>query len=207
MNREILLNRLTTAKGNATDVYFGLYTDFFEKGDEPEEALRMILEYSEEIGDTEDKNPAMIERQEESRLITAFEEIISGAANRIADRNLPKEEFYRKLYATVFSSDSELFPQSREEKVIALKILSESVNVVPYYQVRDTERVSKEEFESGIDRVWPSVQEAFYMLQRQFATTPEATVQLLRIADSISDKKDRIIFWTVIISKLRRDSD
>lgn len=207
MNRENLLNRLKTATGNATDVYFGLYTDFFEAGDEPEKALREILEYEEEIGDTEDKNPARITRQEELRLVAALEEIISGAANRIAEMNPAKDDFYRKLYRAVFDSDSELFPQSREEKVIALKLLSESVGVVPYFQVMDTERVSREEFKSGINRVWPSVQEAFYMLQRQFPTTPEETAQLLRIADSIPDKKDRIVFWTVIISKLRRDND
>lgn len=207
MNKENLLNTLKAASGNATDVYYRLYTDYFENGDEPEEALRLILEFPEEIGDTEDKNPAEISQQEESRLITAFREIISGAANRIADRNLPQEEFYSKLYAAVFVSDSELFPQNREEKVIALKILSEGVNVVPYYQVPDAERVSKEEFERGIDQVWPSVQEACYMLQRQFDTTPEEAAQILRIADSISNKKERIVFWTVIINKLRSDKD
>ena len=175
MNVEKLINTLETATGNATDVYYELYTEYIEKGDEPEEALKIILEYPEEIGDIYDKNPIRIVRQEESRLIPAFEEIISGVANRIAEKNPTKEDFYKKLYGTIFNSDSDLFPQSKEEKVIALKLLAESVKVVPYYQVKETEKISKEEFVESIELLRPKIQEAFYMLNRQFTTTPEET--------------------------------
>ena len=207
MNRESLLNTLETAPGNATDVYFGLYTDYFENGDEPEEALRIILEYPDNIGDTKDRNPRNISRQDENRLICIYEEIISGTANRIMEMNLAKEDFYKKLYSVIFDSDNELFPQNKKEKVIALKILSESVNAVPYYQVIKTDRISRDEFREGIEKLRPSLQEAHYMLHHQFDTTPEEAAQILRIADSISDRKEQVIFWTVILNNLRKDND
>lgn len=208
MDRERLKNTLKKATGNTTDIYFTLYMDYFENGDKPVEALEMILEYPNEIGDQEDENPTSISYREECKLVAAFEEMITGVTNRIVEMNLTKIEFYEKLYDTIFKCNNELFPQSKEEKVIALKILSESVSAVPYYQILDTEKVSKEEFESGIDQLWDYIQEASHMLMyRQFSTTPEEAAQILRIADKISDKKDQVIFWTVLINTLRHHND
>ncbi|MDE5933221.1 MAG: hypothetical protein K2H40_12190, partial [Lachnospiraceae bacterium] len=94
-----------------------------------------------------------------------------------------------------------------EEKVIALKILSERVDMVPYFQVIDTEKISKEEFEDGIGRLTEHIQEATHMLLRQYATTPDEAAQLLRIGEGIEDRKDRIIFWTILINELRRENN
>lgn len=208
MDVERLKDTLEKASGNTTDIYFELYTDYLENGDEPEEALRIILEYPSEIGDRKDKNPTNISHQEETRLIGMFEEMISGMTDRIADKNFTKKEFYKKLYFTIFHCDNEFFPQTREEKVIALKILSESVGMIPYYQVVDTEKISREEFEDGIERLLEYIQEGVHMLMhRQFSTTPDEAAQILRIADQIPDKRDQIIFWTFLINTLRRYND
>ena len=208
MDMERLKNTLKTASGNTTDIFFDLYTDYFENGNESVEALKTILEFPDEIGDREDENPVNIRYGEECRIIAEFEEMISGVVDRIAGMNLTKSEFYEKLYSTIFTCDNELFPQTKAEKVIALEILSESVRAVPYYQILDTEKVSKEEFESGIDRLQEYLQEADYMLTcHQFSTTPEEAAQVLRIADGITDRKDQIIFWTVLFNMLRRHND
>ncbi len=122
MEKESLLNTLDKATANAVDVYFDLYTTYFEDGKEPEEALRTILEYPNEIGDTKDKNPQSISLQDETKLFFSLEELICGIAERLAEMNLPQDEYYKKLYRNVFNSDNELYPQSKEEKVIALKI-------------------------------------------------------------------------------------
>lgn len=206
LNKDSLLNTLNKATANATDVYFELYTSYFENGNEPEEALKIILEYPKEIGDSEDKNSKNITWQDENKNILIFEDIINGTAKRIAEMNLTKGDFYKKLYTVIFNSDDELFPQNKEQKVIALKILSERVKVVPYYQVIETDKVSREEFNEGINRLRPSIQEAFYMLRRRYVTTPERAAQILRIADNLLDKKDKIIFWTLIISELLENS-
>lgn len=208
MDIERLMNTLDTASGNSTDIYFELYNDYFEDGDEPEEALRVILEYPEEIGDKNDKSPAKISYPEEVRLIGMFEELISGITDRIAGMNLTKNEFYQKLYSAIFRCSSELFPQTKEEKVIALKILSESVGMVPYYQVVDTEKVSREEFNEGMERLLEYRQEAVHMLMhRQFSTTPDEAAQILRITEGITDRKDKITFLTYLIHVLRRYND
>ena len=207
MDREKLIGTLFGATANATDVYFGLFKDYFENGDDQVGALRTILEYPHEIGDTEDRNPQSITRQEENKITFNLEDVINGTVNRIADMNLSQEEFYKKLYTVLFESDNEFFPQSREEKVIALKILSERVLAVPYYQVIETEKISREEFEEGIKHLQVSLQEAYYMLNRQFSTTPEQAAQIMRIADNISDRGQRIIFWTIIINNLRSENE
>ena len=208
MNEEGLKKILENASGNTTDIYFEIYTDYFENGDNPVEALKIILEYSNEIGDRKDENPIKIDYREECRLVAAFEEMISGVTDRIVGMNLTKNEFYEKLYSAIFNSNNEIFPQTKEEKVIALKILSESVGAVPYYQILDVEKVSKEEFESGIVRLWSYMQEAIHMLMhRKFSTTPEEAAQVLRIADELTDWKDKVIFWTFLINALRRYKD
>lgn len=207
MNKESLVGTLVNATAHATDVYFGLYKDYFENGDEPEEALRIILEYPAKIGDTGDSNPQNITLQEENRITCNLEYIVGGTANRIANMNLARKDFYKKLYVALFNSDNDFFPQSREEKVITLKILAERVLAVPYYQIIETEKISREEFEEGVSRLQTSFQEAYYMLNRQFPTTPEQAAQIVRIADNIPDKRQQIIFWTIIINNLRSDSE
>lgn len=203
MEKESLLNTLDKATANAVDVYFDLYTTYFEDGKEPEEALRTILEYPNEIGDTKDKNPQSISLQDETKLFFSLEELICGIAERLAEMNLPQDEYYKKLYRNVFNSDNELYPQSKEEKVIALKILSERVVAVPYFPIEEMDKISKEEFEQTVQDLRPSIQEAFCMLQRRFSNMPERIAQILRIADKITDKREKIIFWTVIINKMR----
>ena len=203
MEKESLLNTLDKATANAVDVYFDLYTTYFEDGKEPEEALRTILEYPNEIGDTKDKNPQSISLQDETKLFFSLEELICGIAERLAEMNLPQDEYYKKLYRNVFNSDNELYPQSKEEKVIALKILSERAVAVPYFPIEEMDKISKEEFEQTVQDLRPSIQEAFCMLQRRFSNMPEGIAQILRIADKITDKREKIIFWTVIINKMR----
>ena len=203
MEKESLLNTLDKATANAVDVYFDLYTTYFEDGKEPEEALRTILEYPNEIGDTKDKNPQSISLQDETKLFFSLEELICGIAERLAEMNLPQDEYYKKLYRNVFNSDNELYPQSKEEKVIALKILSERAVAVPYFPIEEMDKISKEEFEQTVQDLRPSIQEAFCMLQRRFSNMPERIAQILRIADKITDKREKIIFWTVIINKMR----
>ena len=203
MEKESLLNTLDKATANAVDVYFDLYTTYFEDGKEPEEALRTILEYPNEIGDTKDKNPQSISLQDETKLFFSLEELICGIAERLAEMNLPQDEYYKKLYRNVFNTDNELYPQSKEEKVIALKILSERAVAVPYFPIEEMDKISKEEFEQTVQDLRPSIQEAFCMLQRRFSNMPERIAQILRIADKITDKREKIIFWTVIINKMR----
>ena len=203
MEKESLLNTLDKATANAVDVYFDLYTTYFEDGKEPEEALRTILEYPNEIGDTKDKNPQSISLQDETKLFFSLEELICGIAERLAEMNLPQDEYYKKLYRNVFNSDNELYPQSKEEKVIALKILSERAVAVPYFPIEEMDKISKEEFEQTVQDLRPSIQEAFCMLQRRFSMMPERIAQILRIADKRTDKREKIIFWTVIINKMR----
>lgn len=207
MEVERLIETLERASGNTTDIYFSLYTDYIENESEAEEALKTILEYPKEIGDRKDKNPTNISYQEENRLIGIFEEMITGMTDRIVELNLAKDDFYKKLYSTIFHNNDELFPQDKKEKVIALKILSERVDVVPYFPIIETEKVSKEEFRDGIEKLTKHIQEVMHMLQRQYATTPDEAAQLLRIGDGIENKKDRIIFWTVLINALRREKD
>lgn len=207
MDVERLMGTLKKASGNTTDIYFNLYMDYLENESDAAEALKIILEYPNEIGNKKDKDSINISYQEENRIVNIFEEMITGMTDRIVELNLEKDDFYRKLYLTIFDNDNELFPQKREEKVIALKILSERVNLVPYFQIIDTEKVSKEEFVDGIERLTEHIQEATHMLQRQFATTPDEAAQLLRIGDGIEDRKDRIILWTVLINELRREKN
>ena len=202
-----LLVTLEKASGNATDIYYGLYTDYFENGSDPVSALKIILEYPNEIGNSEDRDPTTISNQEENRLSALLEEMITGMTDRIVEMNLTQKDFYEKLYANIFDSANELFPQTKEERVIALKILSENVSAVPYFQVLEVDKITKEEFVSGIDRLVNHILEANHMLQRQFATTPEEAAQILRIADEITDKKDRIIYWTVLLNTLRRQNE
>lgn len=207
MDVERLMETLEKASGNTTDIYFGLYMDYLQNESDAVEALKIILEYPNEIGDRKDKNSINITYQEENRIIGIYEEMIIGMTDRIVELNLVKDDFYKRLYLTIFNNNNELFPQEKEEKVIALKILSERVDMVPYFQVINTEKISKEEFGDGIGRLTECIQEATHMLQRQYATTPDEAAQLLRIGEGIEDRKDRIIFWTVLINELRRENN
>ena len=207
MDKESLMKTLEKATANAYDVYLELYTKYFENGGNPAEALEIILDYPREIGDTKDRNPKSIKLQDEKNLMIAFDDLICGMADRIAELNYTKEEFYKKLYEEIFCSENEILPQSTEEKVIALKILSEHAVAVPYFQIDKMESFTEDEFEETATSIHPQLQEAFCMLQRQFSMMPEMVSQLLRIADGISDRRERIVFWTMAMSKFRSDGE
>lgn len=205
MNRENLINTLDNATANAFDVYFELYTQYFEKEDKPEEALELILEYPGEIGDTKDKNPQNISRSDQSRIFGVFTELICSTASRLTQLNYTKQEYYKKLYETVFGSGSELFPQEKEEKVIALQILSERATAVPYWPIVKIEKVLKEEFDETVNKLRPQIREALCMLRRRFDNKFEMVSQLLRIADTITERRQQVIFWTVIVNEIRNN--
>lgn len=207
MNETKLLESLKTATGNSTDVFSQLYNDYFKNTNEKEkiEVLRLILEYPFRIGDTEDKNPLTISKEREYELVIKYESIISGVTNRMVDLNLSKEEFYEKLYKTIFASDDALYPRSEEEQIIVLKYLSEQVPDVPYFKIKRRIQISEEDFDERLEKLRPNIQEALHMFQRKFETTPESAAEIWRIVRDLTDEKDQVVLLTIILNFLQRN--
>lgn len=120
----------------------------------------------------------------------------------IARKNYSAEDFYNKLYDTLF--ESEIFPESDEERGVVLLFLTSQMKGIPYYKADNLLEMGEEEFGQIIDKLEDKLDKACFMADERFRTKTEEASQLCDIAESIKDERERKVFWAVVIDEIRR---
>ncbi len=204
MGREEQLYRLLeTSSGNPLDIHYTLYTEFLAKSETPDEILKIILEYSEDIGNVDDDAPTCILEREVAEYSFVHLDLINAITQNIIDQNLSVEEFYKKLYNNLFVLD--ILPHGDKDQAILLYILtSQKIRGLPYYCAEDLLMMSDDEYKNIVDSIEEKISLAFYMLNRRFKSKTEEVSQLWNIASSLQSREEQIVFWAVIISIIRR---
>lgn len=197
-----LIRLLETSSGNPLDIHFTLYKDFLSKSENPEKLLQIILEYTDEIGNSNDDSPTLISEKEVSDFLFVYFDLISAITRNIVVQNLSVEDFYKKLYANIFVSD--ILPHHEKDQAILLYTLNEKIPGIPYHHAEDLVKMDDEQYNQIIDSIEEQLSLAVYMLNRRFRSKTEETSQLWKIAASLESKEQQIVFWAVIINIIRR---
>lgn len=199
---EQLSRLLETSSGNPLDIHYILYRDFLSKSENPDKLLRIILEYSEQIGNVDDDSPTLISKKEVADFLFIYFDLISAIVKNIIDQNLPVEDFYKKLYTNIFVLD--ILPHQEKDQGILLYILNEKVAGIPYHYAEDLLKMDDEQYGQIIDSIEDQLTLAVYMLNRRFKSKTEEASQLWKIASSLENKNQQIVFWAMIINCIRR---
>lgn len=199
---EKLLKIIKEAQGNSLDIYYVLYEEHLKDNDNPSELLRLIMEFPNEIG----KNDGASEKvspQIEDEAIRQYGSYLFDTVKLLIKSNDTVEEFYKKLWDTVFLSPTS--PKDSEQCAVILKLLSEEIPTLPYYQAVDEIFMENDEFSKRIYALTPRLQEAVHMLNRHFSQKTVESSQLLRLSKDLS-KEDACVYWALLIKMIKKSA-
>ncbi len=192
---------LNNAQGNILDICYTLYFEFLKSAEKPAEVLQQILEFDNPIG-TQDAPAERIGDEQRDQIGIKYFRLLREIVRLIVNENPSSEEFYQALYEQVFTSS--LFPQKDEDRAVILWLLVDKIQEVPYYQAIGLLDKSNEEYRDAITRIKPQLKEAIHMLNRNFNSYTEETSQLVRISSEFEEDSDRIVFWSALLSVIRK---
>lgn len=200
--KEVIEKLLVQKDRHPVDICFDL-VDAMEASEHPAPHLQQILEYSSIIGGDDEIEPVKVSQDEINVYEQLYFSYIVQYTRILAEKNLPQEDFYKKLFEDMFSPGNGMLPTSDTSKAILLETLANHVRCVPYYQLRKETDVSDEEFDASIDCINGKLLNAKHILQRSFDTKTQEGIQLYRILESIENERDRVVFLSLLISIVR----
>ena len=118
--------------------------------------------------------------------------------------NLTEEEFYQKLYNTVFQS--EIFPQDEKKQAILLCFLSEETPRIPYFQAMNLLKMTSDEYKEAIQHLKPQIEKAIDILNRSFKSRTEEASQIYEIMSSLKTRSDKIVFLAVYTNIIQNNT-
>lgn len=202
-NTEKLNRQLKESVGFKIDVFNSIYKEHVENSESPEEALRIIVEFDDEIG-SKDNDSAKFNKEEIRKTQNILWPLLRELIRAVIREDLEVDEFYKKLYKVVFCSD--LFPKDELTHAVLLKMISEDAGELPYFKLSNALDLSQEELSETVDSIVPWLKRAMTVLNRQFEKRTTETSQLWNIASEL-EPKEQIVFWSVIIGAIKRHAD
>lgn len=200
--QEKLLEIMKEAKGNSLDIYYTLFEEFLKDDDEPWTLLRSIMEFPGRIGN-DDGASEKIPQQVENEVVQEYKDYLFKTVKLLVEPNDTVEEFYEKLWHTVFFSPT--FPESAEKRAVILKLLTEDIPILPYYQAAGEIFMDNDAFSEHVLKLAPRIQEAIHMLNRHFPQKTAESSQIIRIGEGLS-KEDACVYWALVINMIRRSA-
>lgn len=165
--------------------------------------FQKIIEVSDGISpadsDSVDKNPLVRDIGNQYYLL------LKGLVQSISRLNPVPEEFYEKLYKSIFQSD--VFPQKDAERGVILYLLSESITGLPYYRANDPVKLENDAFNEIVKELKDELKKALYILNDRFDSRAEEASQLCDIADSIEEREKKSVFWACVINAKRKSEE
>lgn len=188
---------LTSAPGNKYDIYYTLCNEYMLNATEPEKVLSQILSYGEKIGANDDSEATNLSNEEIRSIESKYMTLINEIVEVIVRENMDLTSFYKKLYETIFLSN--FLQQNNKTRAVFLKILSENVRFLPYYQAKNLLTMTNDEYREHFQNLKPYILEAVHMLNRNFDSLTEIASQIYHIERSISNDTDQIVFLSAVL--------
>ena len=195
-NEDKLTKLLLTAKGNSTDVFYVVYEEHIKNSKEPWYVLQKVIEYSDDIG-TDDNNSKRIADEKIKEIVKKYGFFLSELVRFFVSEELPEKDFYKKLYNTVFMSET--FPQDADVQVVLLQLLARNVPNLPYIVLHNVLKMTNDEFRAATKKMLPQIRKGMSILQRGLMTNTEVISQLWPISQELKTDKEKIIFFSAIV--------
>lgn len=200
--RDKLLNLMQEAKGNSLDIYYVIYEEFLKNDESPSELLRDLLEFASHIGE-DDGASEKVSDKVVRETTQNYENFLMETVALLAGFNDPVDEFYKKLWDSVFQSSTS--PKKNDQCAVILKVLREDSPLLPYYQAIGLLPMEDSEFSERVKHLKPRIIEAIHMLNRHFPQGTEETSQLCRLAQDLSSE-DACVYWTTIFDVVKKSA-
>lgn len=178
----------------------------------PEKLLQTILEYPSPIGKKDDVVPVAVREEIFDIFVRQNFNYIIQYTRLLARKNLPQEEFYKRLYEDMFNPGNDMLPSFEEPslndiyKAFVLVLLANHVRCVPYYQLTEEQDLTDEFFYDSVSRLEPKLKNARHILQRDFATKTAEGIQFYRVMNSIDNETDKIVFLSLMLGMVREET-
>lgn len=192
------------ASGNVYDIYYELYKECIYKQDNPDECLHDILVKVQKKHFDEDEYSELICQDKVLEMHEMYFGLLQGYVRMLVRQDKSVKEFYRELYEKIFESD--LFPKDMESQAILLFFLGEKIIELPYHQVKDLIKMSKEDYKDTVLKLQPKIDEAVDMFNRHFQTRSEEASQIYRILSEIETREEKVVFLSVVFNLLKRNA-
>lgn len=189
---------LQTAQGHPLDICRTLYQECLSVTENPAEVLQQMGQSLDGIVAEEDVSPIGITEGKISRFEQDYYKSLHEIISLLARKNLKTEEFYQKLYDCLFVSG--LFPDGEDDKIMILYLLMKKIPYIPYYQAEDLLIMDNQNYRNAVERLKPQYCKAIHMLIRDFRSRTEEASQLCKIAATISNQDDQIVYWSLVLA-------
>ena len=118
----------------------------------------------------------------------------------LINANVSEDEFYEKLWNKL--NDSDLFPNFEDKTALLLSLWLDTR--IPYYQLGDSCSMENDEFKSTIDLLSPQIKKARFIVYSGKEQKTQRTSLLMDVADTITEYKEKVVFWSYIISMIAK---
>lgn len=126
--------------------------------------------------------------------------LVTRVIENLLLQKLEEEAFYKKLYEKI--CDASLLPDETAQTAYLAGLKLDPR--IPYYRLDDGCTMSDEEYVSIQEKILPYLSRAYYVLSYPFRQKTQVASHLMDIADEISDRGERTVYWANIIAALRR---
>lgn len=193
-----IISTMEQATGNVTDIFIALYTEYMKDRESAWENFRTIVD-GPIIDEDEDEDDISItvskEKKEELKYV--YYGMIRTTTHVLALKNMSEDEFYRKLYETVFNTD--IIPDDNNTRGFILEMIAQHIPDVPYKKFENLLSMSDEEYIEYLDMLEEQKNKVIYILKRDLNTKTEIMSQIYDISEQLPDRIQRIVFWTIVM--------
>jgi len=199
---QTIIDELLRSEDYLVNRYIKIYTEVLSKKNEKNYLyFQYIVENSVDIHVENDEDISEELSNPVKHVGQVYFDYLEEVVNIITRENYCPEEFYQRLYKTVF--DSELIRLKDVEYGIILYFLAACIKGLPYYQANNIVRLSDDQFERIVKDIEPSVVKGVYMINRKFGYNTEIASQLCDLSDELKDRDHKAVFWAIMIGTLK----
>lgn len=126
--------------------------------------------------------------------------LVTRVIENLLIQKLKEEDFYKKLYEKI--CDASLLPDEMAQTAYLAGIKLDPR--IPYYYLDDGCTMSDEEYISIQKEILPYLSRAYYVLSYPFRQKTQVASHLMDIAEEISNKDEKTVYWANIIAILRK---
>lgn len=192
-----IIQKLKIFRGEDIDICYAIYQDIVQNEVCAPKLLKFFFENSDRIESTEEKEcQKFFDEGEENLYQECYGKLTDGLLEQLLKRRVTVEAFYQQLWE--FISMDALFPDEKA-KVFALYYIWIDIRI-PYFELPESIRIDKQEFEQIQEEIRPQLQNARFILASRFSRWSELAYLLVQILDSLKDVKQKAVLLGYILN-------
>lgn len=199
-----IIDQIKNSCDNIYDVYFLLYKECIFEEENPSMKLKEIITEMQKQEFVHTKNSLYIDVNYIEEIQDKYYELLKMCVDTLINENVEENEFYKKLYETVFTTG--IFTQEEKAQAVYLYLLSEQIPGLPYFQVFNLLKMSDQEYHDTIQRIKPKLERVFDVLNRKFKSRTEEASQIYEIMSEIQSREEKIVFLSVYTNIIHKNA-